>query len=116
MNEVGIFFARCCQLRQRLKVYLESCNRQAETIFLLFKGPRGSSGADIHADMAYFLLTLHPEVVNTCRRQDNQWIFVNAVYMPGLNHDLKMIIAVPFQLASYIRLGTLQAQVRQQGW
>ena len=40
----------------------------------------------------------------------------HARYMPALDHELKCIIAVPFQSENFTRLATLQHQARQMGW
>ena len=39
-----------------------------------------------------------------------------AQFMPALDHDLKIIVAVPFQRDSYIKLTTLQHTARSLGW
>ena len=40
----------------------------------------------------------------------------HAKFMPALDHDLKIIVAVPFQLDKYIKLATLQHTARNLGW
>ncbi len=39
-----------------------------------------------------------------------------ARYMPSLDHELKVVVAVPFNLMHYQRLGTIQARARRFGW
>ena len=39
-----------------------------------------------------------------------------ARFMPSLDHELKAIVARPFDLASFCRLGELHAEVRRLGW
>ena len=39
-----------------------------------------------------------------------------ARFMPALDQELKSIIAVPFDLSTYERLGSLQSQARRLGW
>ena len=39
-----------------------------------------------------------------------------ARFMPSLSHDLKVIVAVPFEKSSFVRLACLQAKARQLGW
>ena len=37
----------------------------------------------------------------------------HAKFMPSINTELRTIVAVPFTLATYVRLGLLQTQLRQ---
>ena len=39
-----------------------------------------------------------------------------ARFMPCLSHDLKMIVATPFDIATFERLAVLQGRSRQLGW
>ena len=49
-----------------------------------------------------------PSTLETDREQ--------AKFMPGLDHDLKIIVAAPFQLDNYIKLATLEHTARSLGW
>jgi hypothetical protein len=39
-----------------------------------------------------------------------------ARFMPALSHELKCIVAVPFDLSSFSRLSLVQAEMRRLGW
>ena len=42
--------------------------------------------------------------------------WTHAKYMPALNEELKIIVAVPFKFGEFERLGILQARARHLGW
>ena len=42
--------------------------------------------------------------------------WANAEFMPTLSEELEIIVATKFDLESFVRLGALQAQMRQMGW
>jgi len=45
---------------------------------------------------------------------DSDW--QHAVYMPGLDSELKCIVAVPFNRLAFKRLAVLQAEARALRW
>ena len=46
----------------------------------------------------------------------NPTVWAKARCMPALDDSLKTIVAVPFDAASYRRLGELQAEMRRRDW
>ena len=42
--------------------------------------------------------------------------WAHAAFMPSMDSDLKIIVAAPFNIGTYTRLGLLQARARRLGW
>ena len=113
---LGVFLSRIRQIRRRLKLRFEQCNKQLES-------------TSFHVKRAAWKWKRRP----TCRHgilfsqlppggcqcmglhsDDSVWKF--ACYMPALNSELKTIVAVPFDRDNFVHLAVLQHKARRLGW
>jgi len=71
--------------------------------------------ADIVAGTGFCSHNAQPVSANACQYPlPSDWEY--AKYMTSLDHELKMIVVVPFHFSSFVRLGILLARARQLGW
>ena len=110
------YLAQARQIRRRNKAIFESYQQQltsksfaAKRIAWRLKGK--------HACRHGVLFTRAPPSGCKCMATSSEaadWEL--ACYMPALDHRLKCLVAVPFNLPTFARLGTLQSKCRQLGW
>ena len=113
---VGRFLVRARQVRMRLKLTFERLNHKLETRSFAAKRIAWRFRRK-HACRHGVLFTNMPPGGCKCMSvdtSDQDWD--QARFMPALDHELKSIIAVPFDLSTYERLGSLQSQARRLGW
>ena len=116
-ESLGKLLARMRQRRRRLKITLERHNDQVASkgfavkraAWKLKRRPSCRHGV---------LFSSLPDGGCKCMPTPStlpaDW--QQAKFMPALDHDLKIIVAVPFQRDSYIKLNTLQHTARSLGW
>ena len=116
-EKLGKFLTRMRQKRRRLKVVFERHSDQVTSkgfavkraAWRLQRRPSCRHGV---------LFTSLPEGGCKCmpRPSTDEAAWQHARFMPALDHDLKIIVAVPFQRDTYIKLDTLQRTARNLGW
>ena len=116
LSATARFLARARQVRRRLKCVFERYSSSLETcsfsakraVWKMRRRPSCRHGV---------LFSRLPEGGCKCMQAvttSEDWI--SARYMPSLNHELKAVVAVPFNKLHYQRLGTIQARARHFGW
>ena len=116
-ERLGALLIRMRQERRKLKSVLERLNEQIVTrafaarraAWKLRKKPSCRHGV---------LFTSLP--TNGCKcmslSSSSAADWEHEQFMPALDHELKAIVAVPFQQHSFVKLGTLQRTARGLGW
>ena len=113
---VGSFFARARQIRRRHKLEFERLNEKfARWNFACKRAAWRLAGK--YSCRHGVLFNHKPPSGCKClciESAAEDWSC--ARFMPAVCPEMKCIIAVPFDRASYQRLGTLQSRARQLGW
>jgi hypothetical protein len=116
LNALGQFLLSVRQTRRKLKVDLERFNDRVCT--RSFSCKRVAWRLKGKHCCRHGVLFRHPPVDGCkCLSQnslDDDWS--HAVFMPALDHDIKCIVAVPFNRVIFKRLGVLQAEARHLQW
>ena len=116
MQYVAEFLVRIRQSRRRLKVYFE---RQNETFLrksYIHKKAAWKSTTGPVCRHGVFFTELPAEGCKCMSSLSTPADWQTARFMPALHHELKTIVAVPFQVESFQRIGLLQSRARQLGW
>ena len=114
---LGSFLAQARQRRRRLKIQFERYSQQvSQQSFLVRKAAWRFKGK--YSCRHGVLFGSAPAGGCKCMSipisSDADW--EHAVYMPGLCHELKIVVAVPFQRVGYVRLAILRAKAARWGW
>ena len=113
---IGCFFARARQIRRRHKLEFERLNDKFALRSFACKRTAWRLAGKFSCCHGVLFLRRPPSGCK-CMSSDSaadDWSC--ARFMPAMCPDLKCIITVPFDRATYQRLGTLQSQARQLGW
>lgn len=110
MAKACSFFGRSRQIRRKLRLQLERYNAQVESQSCAVR--RAAWRFKQKYSCRHGVL-FHSMPVGGCKcmaSSSTEADWAQAVYMPGLNPELKIITAISFDRSSYVRLATLQAQ------
>ena len=116
IESISRFLARARQIRRRFKILFEKYQLQLETRSFVAK--RAAWRLRGKPSCRHGVLFAHTPP-NGCKCLSASTVpedWESARLMPSLNTELKAIVTVPFNLGTFTRLGTLQAQARRYGW
>ena len=108
------FLARARQIRRRRRVILESYSQRLEkSNFAAKKAAWRLKGkyACRHGVLFSAAPTGGCKCMSAATSTETDWEL--AKFMPWIDPELKAIVAVPFMFAGFVRLGSLQSQLRQ---
>ena len=116
-RKVGEFMVRVRQKRRHMKLKFEALNTAVLTRG--FACRRAAWRFKKRFACRHGVLFIHApthgcKCMSIDESSDADW--ESARFMPALDHDLKSIVAVPFQLESYRKLNELQHLSRTYGW
>jgi hypothetical protein len=116
-EKLGKFLTRMRQKRQKLKVAFERHSDQVTSKGFAVKRAAWRLRSRPFCRHGVLFTSL-PEGGCKCmpRPSTNEADWQHARFMPALDHDLKIIVAVPFHRDTYIKLNTLQRTARNLGW
>jgi hypothetical protein len=111
----GRFAARVRQVRRHMRRrFVERSERLLRYGYFQQKAQWKKSGGHVCRHGVFFKLP--PASGCRCLTQSAENDWSAAIRMPALDDDLKSLVAVPFDVSRYVRLGVLQASMRRQGW
>ena len=116
MKPVGDFFIRARQIRRKHKCIFERLNEGIATKSFACKRAAWRLRGKKSCRHVVFFTTLPSDGCKCMAQHSSDEDWQNARYMPALDPELKLIVAVPFSKTSYTRLSMLQAEARRLSW
>ena len=110
------FLRRSLQTRRLLKVKFERLGKLAETSSFAAKRVAWRMRRRYACRHGVLFLSSPPGGCKCMAPHSDSPDWDLARFMPCLSHDLKMIVATPFDRATFERLAVLQGRSRQLGW
>ena len=115
-NAFALFLASVRQTRRKLKADLERINEQVCTKSFASKRVAWRLRGKPTCRHGVLFSALPPNGCKCLMSVTSPADWSQARFMPALNHELKCVVAVPFDLPSFSRLALVQAEMRRLGW
>ena len=114
---LGKFFARVRQNRRKFRARCEQLELQIKSREFVHKRCEWKRSGRWVCRHGVFFVSTHRQACQ-CMSKDSSdpAAWVRARFMPALDLEVQCLVAVPFDLDSFQRLGELQAQLRRLGW
>ena len=116
VKAVGTFLVRARQKRRALKARFERYHDKIAAKNFAAKKAAWRLRGKYSCRHGVLFATAPPEGCKCMADSTIEADWEAARYMPALCHELRVIIAVPFNFQTRQRLGMLQAQERHLGW
>ena len=110
------FLARARQTKRRQKLIFERLSLRLESVS--FAGKRAAWRLKRKPSCRHGILfaKLPPSGCQCMSVNPTSGAWQDACFMPSLDHELKAVVAVPFDQSTRKRLAVLQAEARALGW
>ena len=116
INALGVFLSRIRQIRRRLKLRLEQCNKQLESTSFHVKRAAWKWKKRPTCRHGILFSQLPPGGCQCMGLHSDPSVWKFVCYMPALSSELKILVAVPFDRDNFVHLAVLQHKARQLGW